>query len=1002
MKGTRIRVKYPDDLKNMILQETIPDVKMKLVFLNIVAHSSSDFEKTCELYGIAVSTGYQWVREWNEKRYESVMMNKNKGGRPPKLSDDDMKQLGMYLEEKVLWGTKEVRQFIRERFDVDFSDDQVARIIKKLKRDRSCEELPDQSAGEKYRCFFDKAMRESEEKLRNVMNSAPVGISITTREDGIIEINSTGLKLFGYDSKDEILRIPDSANYFDPMERERFYDSAEKNMARDFEVQFRRKDGTIFWGSVTSNIHATSSGTAQYINVFRDITERRRTEDVLRLVYDELESKVLERTAKLEEATETVKAEIRGRQHAIEALRESEARHRSLVENARDVIFTLSSDGTITSLNPAFEMITGWSPEKWIGKSFKHLIHPEDLPFGLEVYKRVLKGEMPPPSLELRILSRLGDYATLEFSIVPQTSAGKVISGLGIARDITERKRAEEALQRAHEELELRVAERTAELARANEVLQAEITERRHAEEEREHLIKEIMNGQKHAENLAGLLKKERDTLNIIMENTGTHLAYLDSKFNFIRVNSAYANGSGHSKEELAGRNHFELFPNSENLAIFGKVRDTGEAAEFKAKPFEFADQPWRGITYWDWTLSPVKDGGRVERLVLSLTDVTERIRIEQAIQKALIYAESILDTIREPLVMLDPDFRVKIANQAFFKTFKVTLEETKNKLLYELGNRQWDIPRLRQSLEEIISSKNQFKDFEVEHEFPNIGRRTMLLNASMVYREDLGTQILLAIEDITERKKVEEIRLENERLISAGRARSEFLAIMSHELRTPLTSAIGYSILLKDMSHGKLNEKQEFYVDSILTNSQHLLSLINSVLDLAKMEAGKLEMIMEDISVPEMIKETLYLMKENASRHKIVIKKEFDPGIVSIKADRQKLRQILFNLLSNAIKFSREEGGIVTVSTKKEGDMARISIADTGIGIREDDIPRLFRKFEQLDSRISRKYEGTGLGLAITKQLVEMHGGKINVESKYGEGSTFSFLLPIAGKTAE
>ncbi|MDL5503760.1 MAG: ATP-binding protein, partial [Candidatus Methanoperedens sp.] len=152
-------------------------------------------------------------------------------------------------------------------------------------------------------------------------------------------------------------------------------------------------------------------------------------------------------------------------------------------------------------------------------------------------------------------------------------------------------------------------------------------------------------------------------------------------------------------------------------------------------------------------------------------------------------------------------------------------------------------------------------------------------------------------------------------------------------------------------------------------------------------MDARKLEMAIEEVSVTDTINEILNLIKENAAEHKIVLKKEFDPEMKNIKADRRALKQIFFNLLSNAIKFSKFEGGTVTVSVKKEEDMVKISVADTGIGIRERDVPRLFQEFEQLDSGMSRKYEGTGLGLAITKNLVELHGGKIWVESVYGEG---------------
>lgn len=381
-----------------------------------------------------------------------------------------------------------------------------------------------------------------------------------------------------------------------------------------------------------------------------------------------------------------------------------------------------------------------------------------------------------------------------------------------------------------------------------------------------------------------------------------------------------------------------------------------------------------------------------------AMSDITDRKKSEEAIRNALAYTESIVDTIREPLVILDAHQRLKAANHAFYKTFKIPIEDIKDKLLYELGNGLWNIPRLRELLDKIIPMSTQFQDFEVEQEFPNIGQKVMLLNASRLNLA--GTDmILLVIEDITERKKTDELRIENERLVSANKARSEFLTIMSHELRTPLTSVIGYSIILGGKTQGELNEKQRFFVDNILKSSKHLLDLINNFLELAKTEAGKQEMVFEEISVPYEINEIFRLFKENAIAHDIILRTEFDPEMLSIQADRRALKQILFNLLSNAIKFSKTEGGIITVSTKRENDMVKISVADTGIGIKEEDIPRLFQMFEQLDSGISRKYEGTGLGLAITKQLVDMHGGNIWVESKYDEGSNFIFLLPIRGK---
>jgi len=256
---------------------------------------------------------------------------------------------------------------------------------------------------------------------------------------------------------------------------------------------------------------------------------------------------------------------------------------------------------------------------------------------------------------------------------------------------------------------------------------------------------------------------------------------------------------------------------------------------------------------------------------------------------------------------------------------------------------------------------------------------------------------IVLVFYDIIERKKAEETRLEKERLEYVSKAKSEFLSNMSHELRTPLNSIIGFSELMKQKKIGELNEKQERYMDNILTSSNFLLNLINDILDLSKVEAGKIELVREKISVPGTINEAITLIKEKAAKHNVLIEKEFDPDLDFIDADKQRFKQVLFNLLSNALKFSKKEGGTITVAAKKEGDMAQISVSDTGIGIKKEDIGKLFREFGQVSSE---KYEGTGLGLAISKKLVELHCGKIWAESKYGEGSIFTFLLPLEAKS--
>ncbi len=245
-----------------------------------------------------------------------------------------------------------------------------------------------------------------------------------------------------------------------------------------------------------------------------------------------------------------------------------------------------------------------------------------------------------------------------------------------------------------------------------------------------------------------------------------------------------------------------------------------------------------------------------------------------------------------------------------------------------------------------------------------------------------------------------EKLKNAKEEAERANRIKSEFLANMSHELRTPLNSVIGFSQLMKEGMAGELNIKQEHFVDNILSSGTILLNLINDILDLSKIETEKMELVIERESLSAVIKETLSLIKEKAAKHNVKLETKLAPQLEYIEMDRMRFKQILSNLLDNAVKFSKHEGGTVAITTEKEGDMAKISVSDTGIGIKKEDMGKLFQKFQQINSSTSKIYGGTGLGLAISKHFVELHGGNITVESKYGEGTTFTFLLPI--KTGE
>ena len=255
-----------------------------------------------------------------------------------------------------------------------------------------------------------------------------------------------------------------------------------------------------------------------------------------------------------------------------------------------------------------------------------------------------------------------------------------------------------------------------------------------------------------------------------------------------------------------------------------------------------------------------------------------------------------------------------------------------------------------------------------------------------------LANQVAISLENA---RLYEELSASNAQLMQASRLKSQFLASMSHELRTPLNSIIGFSKVLLNRLDGDLSERQETYIRSVHNSGTHLLQLINGILDFSRIEAGKLEMMSEELDLHELIDECIESSMPLARGKQLKLEKNIPLELPRLVADRTKVKQILLNLLSNAIKFTTQ--GRVLVGVQAEPEYVRVRVSDTGIGIRAEDLARLFEPFQQLDNPVARGAGGTGLGLAISKKFVELHGGRIWAESRENQGSTFQFTLPLS-----
>lgn len=563
-----------------------------------------------------------------------------------------------------------------------------------------------------------------------------------------------------------------------------------------------------------------------------------------------------------------------------------------------------------------------------------------------------LQGLITEPILHLartmRVISREKDYAVR----FPKESGGEIGDLIdGFNEMLGQIQLRDEHLGRNREELEEKVALRTAEL-----------------------------------------MENEERT-RIILSAAGDGILTIDGGGVIDSFNPAAEHIFGYAAAEVTGK----------NVAILTPVENKYQIGEFVEKYLKVPGPSDSG--YRTEAIGLHRDGRRIplelavneffihgrQMFACVLRDITKRKEIEGQLQKL----SRAVEQSPVSVVITSRDGTIEYVNPRFVEMTGFTLDESvgQNPRILKTGVHDDDF--YKNLWKTILAGDLWQGEFNNRKKNGETYWEHTLIAPVRGAKGEI-THFVAIKEDITEsRRAAEELRTAKESAEAANRAKSDFLANMSHELRTPLNSIIGFSGVLKKEFYGKLNEKQSEYVRYIEESGKHLLGLINDILDLSKVEAGKMKLEAAPVALKDVIQASVTMLMERALKNDIRLSVEIGPGVEkAIEADERKVKQILFNLLSNAVKFT-PEGGSVTLVASKENDAVRICVADTGIGIKAEDMAKLFTEFTQLESTYTKKYDGTGLGLALTKKLVELHGGRIWVESEEGKGSRFFFTLP-------
>jgi len=692
-----------------------------------------------------------------------------------------------------------------------------------------------------------------------------------------------------------------------------------------------------------------------------NICEQKETETLLREANEQIQIQ----SEELNVSNEELRAQADELHEYNKLLHDSETGFRTLAENSPDLIVRFDRQNHCLYSNPAVAKLYGipriaefygWSASEFIDKTNSKLrMDPEVAKFSEKQRENVfITGKSE--TVESKYKSSQGEEYYFNTQIVPEFTDGEVISVLAISRDITDIKKVETKLNEMLYNLEEKVKERTAELEKAYSSLLE--NERRFSEAQKVAHIGNwdwniITNKLYISDEVYRIYGCEPQELSVIRNAFLSYLHPDDRDF----VDNTH-------KKALNGR------PYSIDYRI---ILANGEEHIVHEQ----------GKVIFDKENIPVQMRGTVQ-------DITKRKKSEEKIKNLADIVESSNDAIGT----LSLDEVITGWNKGAEQVYGYSAKEILGKSIsiLELDNCKGKIKQLI----EKIKQGEKIRHYETSRLKMDGTTINVSVTRSPIFDQS-GKFVAISFidRDITEKKIAEKLHQEMQMAEVANRAKSDFLANMSHELRTPLNSIIGFSDLLFEQAYGELNKKQLRSVGNISRSGKHLLNLINDILDISKIEAGKMELDYQNFELAtklDMIRNILFLI---ADKNNIKIEIDMDSKLTSICADEDKFIQIMYNLVNNAIKFSYENS-FVKIGARKKGDLVEITVKDTGIGIKVEDQYKLFKPFSQIDSFSSRKFQGTGLGLSLVKQIVHLHGGYVWFRSNPSEGSTFAFAIPI------